>query len=57
MKMETVEKEGVVEKEKNKEKKESKNVILEKEEELVCPICNSKNIIKDYERAEIVCAD
>ena len=35
----------------------SKNVIIEKEEELVCPICGSKNVIKDYERAEIVCAD
>jgi transcription initiation factor TFIIB len=35
--------------------KSDKNVILEKEEELVCPICGSTNIIKDYERAEIVC--
>ncbi len=35
----------------------SKNVIIEKEEELICPICGSKNVIKDYERAEIVCAD
>nr|A6VI28.1 RecName: Full=Transcription initiation factor IIB; Short=TFIIB [Methanococcus maripaludis C7] len=33
----------------------NKNVILEKEEELICPVCGSKNIIKDYERAEIVC--
>jgi transcription initiation factor TFIIB len=33
----------------------NKNVILEKEEELICPVCGSKSIIKDYERAEIVC--
>jgi len=56
MKMETLEMKNT-EKEKNKSNGTSKNVIIEKEEELVCPICNSKNIIKDYERAEIVCAD
>ena len=35
-----------------KSKKES-NV---SEEEIVCPICGSKEVVKDYERAEIVCA-
>ncbi len=34
---------------KKEEKKENN------EEEIVCPICGSKEIIKDYERAEIVC--
>lgn len=27
-----------------------------REEEIVCPICGSKEVVKDYERAEIVCA-
>ena len=35
----------------------SKSVIVEKDEELICPMCGSKNIIKDYERAEIVCEE
>ncbi|EHP87227.1 Transcription factor TFIIB cyclin-related protein [Methanotorris formicicus Mc-S-70] len=39
----------------NEKIKSDKNVILEKEEELICPICGSTNIIRDYERAEIVC--
>ncbi|WP_423792321.1 transcription initiation factor IIB [Methanocaldococcus indicus] len=37
--------------EKKLDKKEEK-----KEEEIVCPICGSKEVIKDYERAEIVCS-
>jgi len=41
----------------SKDKNSSKNVIVEKEEELICPMCGSKNVIKDYERAEIVCAN
>ncbi|ACX71902.1 Transcription factor TFIIB cyclin-releated protein [Methanocaldococcus vulcanius M7] len=27
-----------------------------KDEEIVCPICGSREVVKDYERAEIVCA-
>ncbi len=36
-----------------KSEKKEDNV---KEEEIVCPICGSKEVVKDYERAEIVCA-
>lgn len=39
------------------DKDSPKKVILEREEELICPICHGKNVIKDYGRAEIVCAD
>ncbi len=41
-----------------KREKEStkENVVYDKEEDIVCPICGSKEISKDYERAEIVCA-
>ncbi|HII59302.1 TPA: transcription initiation factor IIB [Methanocaldococcus jannaschii] len=36
-----------------KSEKKEENV---REEEIVCPICGSKEVVKDYERAEIVCA-
>ncbi|NPA62425.1 MAG: transcription initiation factor IIB [Methanococci archaeon] len=46
------------------EKKEKKVITKEseqkneniKDEEIVCPICGSREVVKDYERAEIVCA-
>ncbi|ENN95712.1 transcription initiation factor IIB [Methanocaldococcus villosus KIN24-T80] len=39
-----------------KEKLEKKEKKDEQEEEIVCPICGSKEVIKDYVKAEIVCS-
>jgi len=50
--LKTKEEKKIVSKDEKSEKKEE-NI---GEEEIVCPICGSKEVVKDYERAEIVCA-
>jgi len=50
--LKTKEEKKIISKDEKSEKKEE-NI---GEEEIVCPICGSKEVVKDYERAEIVCA-